>query len=120
MDVDGSLQLLDSGHVRERDKALLRSILVGGVWNGFLLHKVKGQRVPCRFCGSDDGDGHLFFGGNALLHLLLRFVNTLSFMISRRWISRLGHVFALACLVASSFWGEWGSPLGWEPSGGCM
>ena len=26
----------------------------------FLLHMVKGQRVPCRFCGSDDGDGHLF------------------------------------------------------------
>ena len=38
LDVDGSLQLLNSGHVRERDEALLRSILVGGVWNGFLLH----------------------------------------------------------------------------------
>ena len=43
LDVDGSLQLFNSGHVRERDKALLRCILVGGVWNGFLLHKVKGQ-----------------------------------------------------------------------------
>ena len=30
-----------------RDKALLRSILVGGVWNGFLLQKVN--------------DGHLFW-----------------------------------------------------------
>ena len=45
LDVDGSLQLLKSGHVRERDRALLRSILVGGVWNGFLLHTVKGQRL---------------------------------------------------------------------------
>ena len=39
MDVDGSLQLLNSG-------------------SGVSL--LKGQRVPCRFCGSDDGDGHLF------------------------------------------------------------
>ena len=28
-DIDGILQLLNSDHVRERDKALLRSILVG-------------------------------------------------------------------------------------------
>ena len=61
LDVDGSLQLLNSDHVRERDKALLRIILVGSVWIGFLLHKVKVQRVPCRFCGGDDGDGHLFW-----------------------------------------------------------
>ena len=26
-----------SAHVRERDKALLRSVMVGGVWSGFLL-----------------------------------------------------------------------------------
>ena len=37
LDVHGSLQLLNSSHVRERDKALLRSIMVGGVWNGLLL-----------------------------------------------------------------------------------
>ena len=29
LDIDGTLQLLNSDHVRERDKALLRSILVG-------------------------------------------------------------------------------------------
>ena len=46
---DGTLQLLNSDHVRERDKALLRSILVGGVWNGFLLGKIQGQNVPCGF-----------------------------------------------------------------------
>ena len=60
-DIDGTLQLLNSDHVRERDKALLRSILVGGVWNGFLLGKVRSQEVPCRFCGSCDHDGHLFW-----------------------------------------------------------
>ena len=44
-----------------RDKALLRGVLVGGVWNGFLLGKVRNCRVPCRFCGGDDHDGHLFW-----------------------------------------------------------
>ena len=62
LDVHGSLQLLDSSHVRERDKALLRSIKVGGVWNGLLLGRVPGQAVPCRFCGAPDNDGHLFLG----------------------------------------------------------
>ena len=46
---------------RERDKALLRSIMVGGVWNGFLLCKVRGRDVPCQFCGAPDGDGLLFW-----------------------------------------------------------
>ena len=32
---DRWLQLLNSGHVRVRDKALLRSVMVGGVSNGF-------------------------------------------------------------------------------------
>ena len=61
LDVHGSLQLLNSSHVRERDKALLRSIMVGGVWNGFLLSKVRGQDVSCQFCGAPDGNGHLFW-----------------------------------------------------------
>ena len=39
LDVSGTLQLLNSGHVRERDKAVLRSVFVGGVWNGFLLSR---------------------------------------------------------------------------------
>ena len=61
LDVSGTMQLLDSDHVRERDKALLRGVLVGGVWNFFLLGKVKGCHVPCRFCGAPDHDGHLFW-----------------------------------------------------------
>ena len=44
LDVHGSLQLLNSSHVRERDEALLRSIMVGG-WNGFLLGRVRRQVV---------------------------------------------------------------------------
>ena len=62
LDVSGTMQLLNSDHVRERDKALLRGVLVGGVWNGFLLGgKVKGCHVPFRFSGGDDNDGHLFW-----------------------------------------------------------
>ena len=61
LDVSGTLQLLNSDHVRERDKALLRGVIVGGVWNGFLLGKVRNCHVPCRFCGGDDYDGHLFW-----------------------------------------------------------
>ena len=55
------MQLLNSSHVRERDKALLRHVMVGGVWNGLLLGRVRHQVVPCRFCGAPDGDGHLFW-----------------------------------------------------------
>ena len=61
LDIHGSLQLLISSHVRERDRALLRAIMVGGVWNGFLLGHIRGQPVPCRFCGAPDHDGHLFW-----------------------------------------------------------
>ena len=61
LDVLGSLQLHNSSHTRERDKALLRSIMVGGVWNGFLLSKVRGQDVPFQFCGAPAGNGHLFW-----------------------------------------------------------
>ena len=61
LDIRGSHQLLNSSHVRERDKMLLRSVMVGGVWNGFLLSKVRGEVVSCRFCGGADGDGHLFW-----------------------------------------------------------
>ena len=61
LDVHGSLQRLNSTHVRERDKALLGSAMVGGVCNGFLLGGVRSQPVPCRFCGAQDGDGHLFW-----------------------------------------------------------
>ena len=62
LDIHGSLQLLDSTHVRKRDKALLRTVMVGGVCNGLLLSQVRGQAVPCRFCGAPDNDGHLFLG----------------------------------------------------------
>ena len=62
LDCEGTRQLLFSDHLRERDKMLLRSILCGGVWNGFLLGKTKEEDVPCRFCGGVDGDGHLFLG----------------------------------------------------------
>ena len=60
-DLKGSLQLLTSSHLRERDKMLLRAILCGGAWNGFFLGQARKEDVPCRFCGKKDGDGHLFW-----------------------------------------------------------
>ena len=30
---------------------LLRAILCGCVWNGFLLGRAKKEDIPCRFCG---------------------------------------------------------------------
>ena len=48
-------------HLRGGDKRLLRRILSGGVWNGFLLSFVRGEVVPWRFCGGLDSDGHLFW-----------------------------------------------------------
>ena len=79
LDIPGSLQLLNSSHVRERDETLLRCVMVGGVWNGFFLGGVREQLVPCRFCGAPDGDGHLFWDAPFLL--LLRYVKILNFMI---------------------------------------
>ena len=108
LDIDGTLQLLNSDHVREREKALLRGILVGGVWSGFLLGKVRGLCVPCRFCGRDDDDGH--FWEIVLFHLQLRSVNILSFMILWRWTSlcalgvffgMVGCLFSLVSMVVS-------------------
>ena len=60
----GSLQLLSASHPEGKREGLLRGILAGGVWNGFLLEEVGGEVVPCRFCGKADGDGHLFWEMN--------------------------------------------------------
>ena len=64
-----------------RDKALLRGVLAGGVWNGFLLVKVKGQHVLMVI---------VIFSGTVLFLLWLRSVNILSFMVLWRWISLIG------------------------------
>ena len=79
LDIAGSLQLLHSPHVSERDKALLRAVMVGGVWNGFLLSHARGEIVPCRFCGEFNGDGHLFW--ECTYPLWFKFVKILSFTI---------------------------------------
>ena len=41
LDVFDLLKLLNSSHVHERNNVLLRSVMVGGVWNGFLLGRVS-------------------------------------------------------------------------------
>ena len=117
LDIDGTLQLFNSDHVRERDKALLRSVFVGGVWNGFMLGKVKGLRVPCRFFGGAVSDGHLFgecpfplieIRGNPEFHDLME-MDKSSWpwcLLWHGWLPRL-------------FRDNGGSPWA-EPSGGCF
>ena len=51
---------------------MLRAILPGGVWNGFLLSQAKKEDIPCRFCGAPDNDGHLFWECSFLPFVELR------------------------------------------------
>ena len=80
LDVPGTLQLLNSGHVRERDEALLRSLLVGGVWNGVLLTRLGSSPYHAGSVVVPKVMVTCF--GSAPFTLLLRSVNTLSFMSS--------------------------------------
>ena len=80
LDVHGSLQLFNSSHVRERDKALLRSVMVGGVWNGFRLRRVRVSLFHVGFVVHQMV--MVIFLENVPFLLLLRFVNILSFTIS--------------------------------------
>ena len=100
-DIKGSLQLLSSTHLRDRDKMLLGAILCGRVWNGFLLGKAKKENVPCLFCGKKDGDGHLFWecSFHPLQHV--RDLPEFSFLMS------LDRSISLAWLVAWSQWYAW-------------
>ena len=80
LDFRGSFKLSSSPHLRGGDTGLLRGILSGGVWNGFLLGFVRGEVVPCRFCGFLIVMDICF--GNVLISPLFIFVRALSFMIS--------------------------------------
>ena len=81
LDVFGSLQLRNSSHVRERDKALFRSVVVSGVWNVFLLGRIKG--VSRFHVGSVVRQMVMVtFWEKVPFLLLLRFVKILSFLIS--------------------------------------
>ena len=59
---------------------------------------MRGEVVPCRFCGGSDVDGHHFFG-IVLTLLLLRYVKILSFMI----LMRMDEGHWLPCLL----WHGW-------------
>ena len=76
----GSLQLLNSSHVRERDKALLRAIMVGGFGMVFSLVVFAVKRFLVGSVGLLTM--MVIFFGIVLFHLLLRFVKILSFIIS--------------------------------------
>ena len=101
-DLKGSLQILTSSHLRERDK-MLRAILCGGVWNGFLLGKARKEDVPCRFCGKRDGDGHLFWECPFPPPQHVRELPEFAFLMSLNR-SKVATMLTLAWLVAWSWW----------------
>ena len=74
------MQLFNSSHVRERDKALLRCMMVGGVWKGFLLASLEVSLLPVDSVVLRMVMVTCF--GNVPSLLSLRFVKVLSFMIS--------------------------------------
>ena len=84
-DFKGSLQLLSSSHLKERDKMLLRAILCGGVWNGFLLGRAKKEDVPYQFCGKRDGDGHSFWECSFPPSLHVRELPEFSYLMCLLW-----------------------------------
>ena len=61
LDIHGTLQLLNSAHVRERDTGSAQGCPCWWSLEWLSAATVKGQHVPCRFCGGADGDGHLFW-----------------------------------------------------------
>ena len=88
LDVNGTLQLLNSDHVRERDEALseVSMLAVSG-----MVFCFRGFRDSVCLVGSVVLLMMMvIFFGIALFLLSLRFVKILSFMISLRWISRFG------------------------------
>ena len=110
LDIHGFLQLLNSTHVRERDKALLRSILVGGVWNGFLLRGLRVSGCLVGSVGGTDSDGHLF--GECPFPPLVEIRAHPEFQILWRWISRLGLGVCFGMVGCLFFWSKWWFPLG--------
>ena len=85
---------------------LLRGILSGGVWNGFLVGFVRGEIVPCRFCGVQMVTGICF--GSVHVRESPEFHDLLS-MDRSTWPRCLlwhGWLPALACSGGASPWAD--------------
>ena len=80
LDVHGSLQLLNSSHVGDRGKALLRSIMVGGFGMVCFLVGFEARLFHVGFVGRQMV--MVIYFGNVLFLLLLRFVKIPNFMVS--------------------------------------
>ena len=88
LDVSGTMQLLNSDHVRQRDKALLRGVLVGVF--GMVLCWGRSRVAMCLVGFVVLMIMMAICFGIALFHLLSRFVKILNFTNSWRWISLVG------------------------------
>ena len=69
---------------------------------------MRGETVPCRFCGGVDGDGHLFFGlfFSPLVHLVKNLEFSSLITVSKKFVAK---VYYLAWLVTWSFKAKWES-----------
>ena len=76
------------------------------------LGRVKGQSVPCRFCGAPDNDGHLFWECNFPPLVEIRENPEFHDLMREDKVS-LAQVSSLACLATHAFWCQWCFPLGY-------
>ena len=88
LDIAGSLQLLHSPHVRERDKALLRAVMVGG--SGMDFFSVMPGEKSFRAASAVSSMGMGIFFGNVHTPLWFKFVKILTITIWPRGIKVIG------------------------------
>ena len=96
-DFRGSLQLLTSSHLRERNIILLRAILCGGVWNGFVLGKPRRKTFLVVFV--EKGLGMVTCSGSVLSLPFSMFGIFLNLLHICLWIVATGPGAFLAWLV---------------------
>ena len=88
LDFRGSMQLLFSSHVRDRDKALLRGILSGVFGMVFSLARCKG--ITFHVASVEDLMGMVICAGNVPIPLWLLFGVALNFTGLLVWIKLVG------------------------------
>ena len=89
-DLKGSLQLLTSSHLRDRDKMLLRAILCGEFGTESFLARPRRKMFLVGFAGK--GMVMVTYFGNALVSPFSMCANFLNLLFLCPWIAEIGHV----------------------------
>ena len=109
LDVDGTLQLLNSDHVRERDKALLRVSLLAVSGMVFCFKRLRVSVCLVGSVGGVDSDGHLFWERPFPPLVEIREHPEFHDLVEMDKTSWLGVCFGI---VGFLFCGQWGFSLG--------